>query len=334
MDAPLRKPWFVAAWPGMGGVAQIAARHLVNQLGARVIEEIDVREFFDLPPMSVKDGVATAAEPARHLLFAWHDPSDRRDLLILLGDQQPTHGARRYADLLLRAAQRHGAERVFTFAAMAASILPSAPSRVFVAATSSDLLSDAKLEGMARLADGEISGLNGAFIAAAAQRGLPGFCLLGEFPFFAASVPNPKASAAVLRAFATLADVTIDLGHLDAEGARIERGLNRHLEDLKRAAEKAERGGRDIAEATEFEPEPEADLSDGAPAPADSPAKVQAALPIEPELAPEARQRIEDLFDASRSDRAKAMELKAELDRHGVFRRYEDRFLDLFRKAG
>ena len=32
-------------------------------------------------------------------------------------------------------------------------------------------------------------------------------------------------------------------------------------------------------------------------------------------------------------DRAKAIELKQELDRLGVFKDYEDRFLDLFKKA-
>jgi hypothetical protein len=40
---------------------------------------------------------------------------------------------------------------------------------------------------------------------------------------------------------------------------------------------------------------------------------------------------IEDLFDQSRTDRSRAYELKRELDRLGVFKQYEDRFLDLFK---
>jgi len=46
------------------------------------------------------------------------------------------------------------------------------------------------------------------------------------------------------------------------------------------------------------------------------------------------RQRIEDLFDQAEKDRSKAFELKQELDRRGVFKEYEDRFLDLFKKTG
>jgi hypothetical protein len=46
------------------------------------------------------------------------------------------------------------------------------------------------------------------------------------------------------------------------------------------------------------------------------------------------RERIEQLFAATREDRSKALELKAELDRFELFKQFEDRFLDLFKQAG
>jgi hypothetical protein len=46
------------------------------------------------------------------------------------------------------------------------------------------------------------------------------------------------------------------------------------------------------------------------------------------------RQRIEGLFEQAVKGRSKAFELKQELDRLGVFKEYEDRFLDLFKKPG
>lgn len=39
------------------------------------------------------------------------------------------------------------------------------------------------------------------------------------------------------------------------------------------------------------------------------------------------------MFQEAREDRAKAVRLKEELDRLGVYPAYEDRFLDLFRRA-
>lgn len=56
--------------------------------------------------------------------------------------------------------------------------------------------------------------------------------------------------------------------------------------------------------------------------------------PEEETLSPADRQRIEQLFEQSAHDRSKAFELKQELDRHGVFKEYEDRFLDLFKTRG
>lgn len=43
-------------------------------------------------------------------------------------------------------------------------------------------------------------------------------------------------------------------------------------------------------------------------------------------------QKIEELFQAAKGDRSKSFELKKELDRSGLFKEYEDRFLDLFKK--
>ena len=48
----------------------------------------------------------------------------------------------------------------------------------------------------------------------------------------------------------------------------------------------------------------------------------------------ETRMRIEELFRAAHENRTQAVVLKRELDRLGVFNQYEDRFLDLFKKAG
>ena len=67
-------------------------------------------------------------------------------------------------------------------------------------------------------------------------------------------------------------------------------------------------------------------------APAEEESAVQE--PDEEGLGPDDEQRIEQLFEQAKQDRASAYELKRELDRLGVFKEYEDRFLDLFKKAG
>ena len=319
MDRELRKPWLVAVWPGMGGVAQIAGTYLVRALEMKQLSELDARPFHASQSIAVKDGLVQPPDRPRSVFYVWRNPREGRDLIVMLADQQPTIDAARYGDALLEAALRHGVERAFTFAAMATPTHPSADPRVFAVATEASAIEEADRIGLTRLAEGEVTGLNGVFIALAAARGVPGTCLLGEFPFFAATVPNPKASVAILRAFAQLAGIEIDLAELVADARRIEKGLIEHLEGLQRAARLAA-GAEAGSEAARTETDED-----------EEPAELEAASETGPPT--EVVQRIEELFRLARVDRSRALELKAELDRHGLFREYEDRFLDLFKRA-
>jgi uncharacterized protein len=344
MDTRLRKPWMVAVWPGMGGVAQIAGSYLVRQLGAEAIGELDAAAWFDPQSISVKGGLMQAPEKPHSAFFAWKDPAGERDLLILIADRQPSHQGYRYSEALLEVAAQHGVERVFTFAAMATQILPSAPPHVFAVSTREELLTELHRDSVRLLEEGEVSGLNGVFIAAAAARGLPAICLLGEFPFFAASVPNPKASAAVLRVFTALSGTKLDMTAIDSDAREIERGLTRHLEGLQRAARRAARAAQGEEPAEDEESGEESDdtgdeeeaeeAATGEAEGGEPRGGAEARAPRLKPIPPEVLERIEQLFAQTSKDRARALDLKAELDRHGLFKRFEDRFLDLFKQAG
>ena len=75
------------------------------------------------------------------------------------------------------------------------------------------------------LADGHIGGLNGVLLAAAAESGLPGVCLLGEMPHIFSQLPFPKASLAILEVFTKLADIDLDLGELAEQAKLVEQQL-------------------------------------------------------------------------------------------------------------
>ena len=155
---------------------------------------------------------------------------------------------------------------------------------------------------------GQIGGLNGVLIGAAAESGLQACSLLGEMPHIFAQLPFPKASLAVLEVFTRFAQIDLDLTEL-AEQAQV---MERKLGDLLAQVERT--------------------LHEQAP-----PEESYGATPVEePEekLSPRDRQHIEGLFREARNDRSRAYELKRELDRLDVFRDYEDRFLDLFKGPG
>jgi hypothetical protein len=312
-EQPLRDPWLVAAWPGMGRVAMIAAQHLIDKLEGTPVLSIDRRDFFEINTVTIEKGVVQRPDEPKSILYAVRTPPEApRDLLVFTGDPQPAYKGFEFCRELVDACATRGASRIVTFAAMATGVHPTAAARVFGVATEPRLLPMLQRHDVGVLEAGQISGLNGVLLAAAAERGLEGVCLLGELPGFAYAIPNPKAALSVLRAFARISAFEVDLSPL-VEGAKVvERVLAELLAKMQAGAQAVAAAASEREEGSE-EGEPET-------------------LPKPEGPDPETVSRIEDLFRRARQDRSQALALKAELDRLGLFRRYEDRFLDLFRK--
>lgn len=315
MDEPkLHRPWLVAVWPGMGHVGLNAGVYLLAKLGMAEFAEIKADDLFDVDAVEVEGGLIRPARLPRNRFYAWRDPKGRHDLVVFVGEAQPPLGKFPFCRRLVAFAKELGVERVFTFAAMATQMHPSHSSRVYAAATDAVNLDEMKRLELTPLEGGNIGGLNGVLLGAAGAAGLNGACLLGEMPHILAQLAFPKASLAVLEAFAILAKIDLDLRELEtwAKAADDQLGdLLARVEQMRGANAPPESGG-------EFEAvEDEADepLSEESQAVADD------------------REHIETLFTLARRSRTKAFMLKQELDRLGLFKEYEDRFLDLFKKT-
>jgi len=316
---PLHDPWLIAAWPGMGSVAMGAGGYLVQKLGAQPIHEFTSYDIFDIQHVEVREGLAQAGQLPRNIFFEWRNPGGRHDLIIFIGEAQPSGGGYALCHKLLDYAEQRGVKRFFTFAAMATQLHPSHTPRVFAVATDPAALEELQGYDVQVLSEGQISGLNGVMLAAGSTRDMRGLCLLGELPFFAVGVPNPAASQAVLDVFAKIAEINLDLSDIAQQAKTVEKGLLKLLQKLKRA----------VREQTESEEEedhfdiPDIDEEEPPGEPSRQP----------PQLDEAARRRIETLFEQAQKDRSHSFRLKEELDRLGAFEQYEDRFLDLFRKA-
>lgn len=313
MAKELRDPWLVAVWPGMGSVALLAGSHLLQQLGAQQVSELDAEEYFEIQDVEVTGGLIAAGRLPRNMFFQWKDPQGRHDLLIFVGEAQPTSGGHRLCQQVLEYALKRGVKRIFTFAAMATQLQPGGTPRVFAVATDQPSLNMVQSLGAEVLEDGQISGLNGVMLAVGLERGLPGVCMLGELPFFAVGMPNPRAAQAVLERFADLTGISMDYSELEQQAKVVDQHLERMLEQMSQ--------GGQLSDVEEEE-------GNGGAAPAEP-----SGAPEKQSLDSKARRRIEHLFARARHDKSKAFELKQELDRLGIFKQYEDRFLDLFRNA-
>jgi uncharacterized protein len=305
--------WLLAAWPGMGSVAVMSAGYLIQKLGMKPAGQIQPRGHFDIQQIEVRNGIVTPPRLPRTLLYEWTNPGQGPDLFVLVAEAQPSYGAHAFANSLLDEAARRGVGRVVTFASLASQLHPTQEPRVFAASTNSQDVKDLSDMGLPALKEGQIGGLNGLLIGAAAARKMPGVCLLGQIPFFAAGMPNPKTAKALLEAFSLLAKLDLDYAELEEHAAAMEQAMVQMLERMQEAA------GREQEDEDEFAVHDDEDLDAGED--------------DQPSIDDATRARIERLFEQASRDRNKAFRLKQELDRLGVFKEYEDRFLDLFKQA-
>jgi len=306
----LKDPCLIAVWPGMGNVALSAGYYMMSKLGMQQIAEFPAEGLYDVDNVLVRDGVILKPQRPRSRLFGWRSPDGHgQDVIMFIGEAQPPLGKYAFCERLINYATSLGAKKVFTFAAMGTAMHPARESRVFAAATSLDLIAPLTKLGVEVLEEANIGGMNGVLLGVAAEKELPGVCLLGEMPHFFANLPFPKASMMVLKVFATICKIRLDLTELAEQSDEIEQQLGELLEEIRASQQAEPTASPQVAESAEDEyPRPEGSL------------------------APEEDELIERLFQEATVDHSKAYELKRELDRLGVFDRFEDRFLDLFKK--
>jgi proteasome assembly chaperone (PAC2) family protein len=301
----LHHPWLVAVWPGMGNVGLSAGYYLMAKLGMHQVAEFEARDLFDVDSVEIKDGIIQPGRRPRSRLFLWQDPEKKRDIVVFLGEAQPPVGKYQFCHKLVQSTREMGVERIFTFAAMATQMHPRNRSRVFGAATDAESLNELMRLELQIIKDGQIGGLNGVLLGAAAERGIRGTCLLGELPQMFAQLPYPKAARSILEVFTTMTGIELDFAELSEQVRLMEEQLSELLSRVEQAYQQEAPAEEEVVSA---EPAAESKLSS------------------------EQTQHIEELFERASKDRSKAFELKQELDRFGVFKDYEDRFLDLFKK--
>ncbi len=306
----LRKPYLIVAWPGMGEGAFRAASYLVEQLKFEEFASIPAEDFFYLTSSLVNQGVLNVPDLPHSKFYYYKNKFGKNDFIVFLSNAQPDLArADAYSRRIIQVAKSLKVETVVSFASMPLGIDHTYEPEVWFAATSVELSSNFKSMGLNALSEGAISGMNGLFLGIAKREGLKGFCLLGGIPLYTIQIDNPKASYAVLNALSKISGLKIDLSDLASQAKNMEIEINKLLDYLKL-------GGQVDG------PIGEEDIE-----------KIKNSLSQLTKLPLSIKEKIEELFSLAKTDNLKAAELKAELDKWNVYKEYEDRFLDLFKKS-
>lgn len=297
---PIRfnQPVMFAAWPGMGNVALGAINYLRRNLAMHRFAQIDTTAFYSPEGIVVEDGIGLIPPPPRSVFYFRREP----DVIILENDVQfgGTNGIN-FARAIIEFAQEMSVRRIFTGAAFPVPSSYRAQVQLYGVANMKsglDLLVRHRIKVME---EGSISGLNGLILGYAQEKGIESICILATMPIYATGFPNPRAWKALAEVFSQILNVNINFRELDNQIERIDSRMEQietHLQEML--------GMKERKRPTEE--------------------------PTEEGISQYVLNKIEQLFQEAKTNRAKAVELKRELDRWGLFEMYEDRFLDLFKK--
>ncbi|PVV83545.1 hypothetical protein DD509_06630 [Dehalogenimonas alkenigignens] len=209
----------LAAWPGIANVAMITGTYLAHKLNPRPLAEVIAPYFFDPIGVLVRDNLVESPQFPESRFFYWKNKPGKRDLILFLGDDQPSSKTYELAHAVIDVAERFGVKRLYTCAAALTRIHHSEQPKVWGAATRDAILDDLKAQRLVMGGDLQISGLNGLLLGVAKERRLDAVCLLGEVPHYASRFPNPTAALAIAEAMQKMLDIEVDLAELKEQAA-------------------------------------------------------------------------------------------------------------------
>lgn len=303
------QPVLIAAWPGPGNVGMMVLDYLRYKFDVELFAEVDMSSLFSLSTVPVKDGKFIHPAPPRGDFYFKRDPA----LILFKCD---THFAEKESlslvNYLVKKAAEWNVSRIFTVGAFLMPMDHNELSEIRYAASEDLLAGELETHGFKPIREGEISGPIALVPAIAAERDIKAACILATMPAYAGTISYPKAAFEILKGLESLLHFHIDLSQIEEAMKKmedtfevLEDQVREHLPFLLSSNKPVPEEFADAEQKENDEPFP---------------------LPV--------KIRIEKLFEEASNDKSKAGELKKELDRLGVFKQFEDRFLDLFNTTG
>jgi uncharacterized protein (TIGR00162 family) len=214
-------PILIEGFPGLGLVGKIAIRYLIKQLGAKKFAYLYSPHFPYFVLVNKKGNVRLL----RGAFYFWKNKEGKNDLILFTGDSQSQtiEGQYEIADRMLDFSQKHNVKTIATIGGyrMEAKDKP----KVFVAATSQDILDKALRAGAAVSSSGSpIVGTAGLILGLARFKKINALCLLGETRGY---LPDPMAARSVLEVLKSTFNFDVDLTGLNEEIAKAETMVTR-----------------------------------------------------------------------------------------------------------
>jgi uncharacterized protein (TIGR00162 family) len=226
-------PILIEGLPGLGLVGKIALRYLIKQLKAKKIAYLYSPHFPYFVLVNKKGNVRLL----RGAFYYYQNPKGN-DILLFTGDSQSQtiEGQYEIADRMLDFSEKHGVKTIATIGGY--RMEPKEKPKVFIAATSQDVLNKALQGGATLSASGSpIVGTAGLILGLAKFKKIDALCLLGETRGY---LPDPQAAKSVLEVLKLTFNFDLDLAGLNEEITKAETMVSRLQQIEEKRAVQAE----------------------------------------------------------------------------------------------
>ncbi len=228
-DLPeLHDPVMILAFEGWNDAGEAASRvieHLIELWDAETVAAIDPEDYYDFQvnrPQVTNQGQGRGIHwNTTRILLASPD-SLGRDVLLVTGTE-PSFRWRAFTTELLDLGVAHGVETVICLGALLADVAHTRP--IPVSSSSPDEMTSYRLELEPSQYEGP-TGITGVVADGAHQADMVSISSWAAVPHYAAQVPCPKASLALLGQLEDLLDTVIEHGELEEEARAWERGVD------------------------------------------------------------------------------------------------------------
>src|SRR5579871_6507802 len=244
----LRRPFAIVGfggWIDAGFAATGAVKYLVEHLSATRVAELDPEPFYSFT--DTRPRVSHPAPGRREPVWPrveWSivriEGETARDL-VLFTAPEPNLRWRSFTSVVLDVFQKLGTETLVSFGAVLAPVHHRATPGVRGWATTDALRGQLRKR---QISSGRYEGPTGittVLLAAARDRGIPAFSLSTSSPSYLTEMPNPRASATLLRTAGEIGSVSFPLSDLEAEGLVVAERIDQFLAERPELKEAVDR---------------------------------------------------------------------------------------------
>jgi len=267
----LRRPYAVlgfGGWIDAGFAATGSVRYLIDHLPTRRVAELDPEAFYSFtdtrPRVRIRDGMREAEWPQAEFFVATLPTEAEHDLVLFTGPE-PNLRWQTFCRVMLDVFQQMGVEAVASLGAVLAPVHHRARVSLRGRGTTDQLKAELRRR---KIGSGNYQGPTGistVLLLAAQERGLAGLSLSASSPSYLANVPNPRTSAALLRAVADILHVPLPLGQLERDARALMDQIDQSIESQPELREAVERLADEGAEPEDLAPAPESEVSEEPP---------------------------------------------------------------------